>query len=334
MRVLFFFCIVLLQTFPVLADDDCLLDNIADCVQNGSWEMKLKRLYDIDMGQWSGQAILDGSTQPATDGRRFCILAYRPQGGGRIVRDYNIDVTGPFEDSSYVLRQGSKSLPVTLTLKGQKSANSYIDDSLANGTVSVDGINSESQCKNYEFSIIAEVSSTEILNRTAVGRYQSTFALVAYSTEGFSQTVTEDFVVTLDVIPVYQVNQLQDVVLDENKITPENRVYEDLDFCVFAMGAIQYKMSLRSQVRPSSSFELQSGGDSIPYRARVELDDGTWNDFTQAGSTSVGTLTGSGVLNCGGSPNSRIRIDFPKPQLDGLTAGTYTDTMEVTVEPE
>ena len=329
----FILCISMPQAW---ADSDCLIDDIADCVFGGQYNLKLKRLYDIDMGQWSGQGVVNGSTPPATDGRRFCILAYEDLSSGRNIGNYKIEITGPKEGSSFVLSQNSHLLPVTLRVTGKRPANENIKNhSFADGSVEVTGNNSRTACRDYEFSLSAEVSREDVLQRMAVGNYTGTFTLWADSDLPIRR-VRENFVVTLSIIPVYQVSKLKDVELDSTDTSSDGIwLYDDMGFCVFSMGGRDYKMTLNSQLRPSEPFELRNSlGQGIPYRADVQLNDGSWKIFTSSGTTDSGSMTGSGVLDCGGATNALIRIGVQTADTNGKRSGGYKDIVVVTVGPE
>ncbi len=327
---------------PVMGDDDCDQNAIADCDFEGTAALKLKRLFDIDMGEWSGHSLLEGVTQPAQDGRRFCIIAYNEL-TPRVIHDYSVTASAESiggrpsaVDGEFVLRQGDNILPVSLRLKGMGPAVSIIDYELTPGiALSVQGHNTYTSCINYEYVIQVQVSRDDVLNYGASGSYRGKFSIGAFTfIDGKLLRVQENFTVSMTVTPAFQVNKLDDVTLNENQTTPDGRVYQDMHFCVFAMGERNYRLSLSSQLRPAEPFTLDNGvGRAFPYRARVRLDNGNWDDFIAPGSTADGTLKGHNTLNCAGGENSTIRIDFAGADTP-TQAGFYRDIMEIVVGPE
>ena len=299
--------------------------------------MKIKTLYDIDMEEWNGRDVLSGASPPVKTGASFCVVSFHQlPTRERSMRDYDITVSGLNNGSSFILRQGSKSLPVTLRLRGRSNTNSHISNqSLFNNTITVNGLNSDSLCRKYQYTIRAEISSSDILQYQAVGRYEGTFVLRANSISP-AQEIEQDFKVSINLTPAYQVTRLRDVHLSESSMSPDGRWYlEDVRFCVFAMGAQHYKMSVNSQLRPSGRFEIRNdSGAGIPYRINILQGGNNWKIFHQEGSTDPGTLTGSGALNCNGRTNVTLRIDMQTANVAGKPSGVYRDVMVVTVGPE
>ena len=326
------------QAQVLWADEGCNNPDTSQCTEWQSYWLKLENVYDIDIGEVSGKDVLERTAQPVAVGKPFCAVAYYDS-NPRTLRNYALHVIGPQRNSSFVLKQGdNKRLPVTLRLTGNTDANSSIRNrSLFNNLIRVSGQNTYSLCRDYNFTIAAEVSRNDILQAMAIGKYQGTFSLIVGSRAGnwYGQSVAARFVVSISISPAYRVSRLEDVHLSQENLTSDGQWYmKDLEFCVFAMGGQHYKMTVNSQLRPSGRFELRNGSSGIPYRVSVLQGRNNWKVFQRGGSTDSRTLSGSEFWNCDGSTNALLRIDMQSADASGKSSGTYSDVMEVTVGPE
>ena len=76
---------------------------------------KLNDCTPLIWGQWGGEEITSGATEAATDGRLFCLIAYRENLGrpkNRVLNDLEVRFDGPKQNGQYVLRADPITCPL------------------------------------------------------------------------------------------------------------------------------------------------------------------------------------------------------------------------------
>jgi hypothetical protein len=101
------------------------------------------------------------------------------------------------------------------------------------------------------------------------------------------------------------------------------------DICVFSNQGSNYNVTVDS-LNGDGNFVAVMGEKGINYT--VQWDDGTTtHDLTE--NTAQLCSGASQVLDCGGEDNATIILSVNTSTGD-VTAGTYTDTLTITIEPE
>ena len=111
-------------------------------------------------------------------------------------------------------------------------------------------------------------------------------------------------------------------------------VEQNISFCVHGTPATTYEVLFTSG---QGTFDLFDGTNSLPYTARYDGD----NDATEAGGGNVlaySTTTASSFpltpgLGACGTDNASLAIKVTDADVLGLPAGTYSDTVFLTVSP-
>ncbi len=339
----FIFVFTLLFSVVSHADNDCNKSD-ADCASSNdgayNYWIKIKRLYPIEMGQWGGEEIASGATEAATDGRLFCLIAYRENRSGpknRQLNDIQVRFDGPRRNGQYVLESSSSAaLPVTLTLMGADGdAQSGFSDDLINTPFNFTASQQHQQCRNNEYILRAKIKRSDILNNAFTNRYESRFTLI---TERSSPqlTVEVEFTVSIELVPMVQISGLEDMTINH---TAGSDVDQGQTFCVYGFGTTSLKIRGESTYG-SGQFLLSNGSDNIEYGLAVGKAGGsgqsnmkalaeggsyvTHNSWTAADSTSCGNGT---------SENMQLNITIQDIEINGKPAGVYQDTAYLTVAP-
>ncbi|WP_257267004.1 hypothetical protein [Endozoicomonas sp. ONNA2] len=326
-----------------LADSDCNKSD-ADCDNSSDstyeYWIKIKRLYPIDMGQWGGEEITSGATEAATDGRLFCLIAYRENLGrpkNRVLNDLEVRFDGPKQNGQYVLEGGSNHLPVTLTLVGADGdSQSGFSDNLLNAPFNVMASQQHQQCRNNEYILRAEIQRSDILNNAFTNRYESQFTLIA---ERYSPqlTVEVEFTVSIELEPVVRISGLEDMTIH---YTAGSNVDQEQTFCVYGFGTTNFKIGGESTYG-SGQFFLSNGNDNIEYGLAVGKVGSSGQGNTKALAEGGGYEThpswqASDSIDCdnGNSENMRLNITIQNSEISGKPAGVYQDTAYLTVAPD
>ena len=197
----------------------------------------------------------------------------------------------------------------------------------------VKGNNSFAVCRDYEFSIEAEVLQKDILENAQPGDYSGAFSFQVDEINPARTLRSPDFHVELLVNAVSQVSQLKDVNL--KAVRARNGYFSSaMDFCAFTLGGDAYRLSLDTQNNPTGDFYLSDAGGRhfLPYQITFRGSGGGSQAFNKAGCTS-GQYFGDRMLNCSGGTNASISVEVPAKQAAELPIGKYQDVMKVTVEP-
>lgn len=101
------------------------------------------------------------------------------------------------------------------------------------------------------------------------------------------------------------------------------------DLCVYNSVDANYRITASGS---GGSFQLVSGGNSIPYAVEFKKSGGSYSALTH-GSSAAFNGANTASVNCGGSTNSTLRVTVTQAALDTAHAGSYGATLTVLVEP-
>ena len=316
--------------------------------ENRDYSIKLKRLFDIDLGDWGGNEITDGDTEAALDGRRFCLIAYHERRNqvDRRMEDLLVDFSGPLEEGRFVLEpvgdNGYPGIPVTLTIKGtSNSAHSALNaDLLTAPPIELTAVAGKQICRNNELIITASIEREDIFAFANSGSYKSSFTLSAQRAHpndlipAEHKSVSISFNVTVSVVSLVQISGLEDMKLEAHSGQP---VENSQSFCVFTFGANSFGIQ-GSSVNGSNQFLLESAGNTIPYQVAINRVAGGQDSekVLVEGADFVSDSSWEGVNSAlcqSGQENMLIRISVSAADMSSKPAGSYQDTLELTVTP-
>ncbi len=136
-------------------------------------------------------------------------------------------------------------------------------------------------------------------------------------------TSTGTSVVTIIKDNAVQITNVDDIDLGTHATLGANAVASD-DVCVFSSTSA-YNLTVTSA---NGIFELQNGGDAIPYAL-------TWDAAAVTESGVMSGLTGDNTsLNCSGGTNATFEVTVDSADFNAANPGTYTDTLTLLVQPE
>ncbi|WP_067583574.1 hypothetical protein [Endozoicomonas ascidiicola] len=334
-------------TFSTIAyaDSDCNKAD-ADCDSRGKSAIKIKRLFNINLGKWGGTEITSGETEAAMDGRRFCIIAYTER-NPRDLDDYEIrfsQASPVTAENDYFLANGSGTqLPITLTIsaaEGDAHQNEVNNFDLANTPLRIETDNKNNRlyrnCKNNEFVIHASVKRTDIFSSATTDTFNGSFTLTAQRTTQPLLTASVTFNIALEFIPVVQISGLQDMAITH--VSGDN-VQAEQKFCVFGFGTTKFEIRGESG-NGSGQFLLSNGNNDIPYVLSIgsgqSNGNGSLTSLIESGDYIANdSWKASNTLLCdsGNSDNMRLRVSISDSNIEGKPAGLYKDTAYLIVAP-
>ena len=339
----FIFVLALLFSVVSHADNDCNKSD-ADCASSNdgayNYWIKIKRLYPIEMGQWGGEEIASGATEAATDGRLFCLIAYRENRSGpknRQLNDFQVRFDGPRRNGQYVLESSSSAaLPVTLTLMGADGdAQSGFSDDLINTPFNFTASQQHQQCRNNEYILRAKIKRSDILNNAFTNRYESRFTLITERSTP-QLTVEVEFTVSIELVPMVQISGLEDMTINH---TAGSDVDQGQTFCVYGFGTTDFKIRGESKYG-SGQFLLSNGNENIEYDLTVgktgNNGQGSMKTLAEGGNyVTHASWKAADNASCdnGSSENMQLNITILDIEISGKPAGVYQDTAYLTVAP-
>ncbi len=324
-------CMIVPIHTDAFQDSGCNNTNAA-CIEEPNNILKIKRMSDVDLGEWQGQPSKTASSGGTSGGLNLCILAASVHKvfSKRKARDYTVELNGRH---SVLRNQGRSSIPVTLRLIGQGEGTAGIRHDFVNGSVLIRGNDNYTVCRNYEFRIEAEVLLRDIITNAQSGYYQGIFSLQVTELQPFRSLRSPEFIVSLYINAVTQVTQLKDVIIKATNAV-NGKFSTTMDFCVFALDSTAYKLRLETQNNYNRKFHLldNNSRNPLPYQVKFSSFGVRAEVFKQAGYTSHFHF-GHRQLNCGGTTNASINIEVQARQAIQAPMGVYQDVMKITVEP-
>ncbi|WP_299734833.1 hypothetical protein [uncultured Endozoicomonas sp.] len=329
----------------VFADNDCNQSDAA-CDSSGNSAIKIKRLFNIDLGKWGGEQVSSGQTEAANDGRLFCLIAYT-ENNPRELDDFTISltqVTPQPRSTGFTLRNASseKSIPVTLTISaapGDAQDGKIVGKDLSE-SITVEQAPDDSiyrNCKNNEYIISASVMSDDILNNATSAQYFGRFILTAQRDTTPLLTVQVPFTVSIELTPMVQISGLEDMSLSHND---GEDIQEEQKFCVYGLGTKRFKIRGESKTG-SGDFRLSNGNSDILYSLSIGSGNSNGNgnlitleeggDYITKQSWKASSTQ---LCDNGANENMRLRITINNAEIKGKEAGLYKDTAYLIVAPD
>lgn len=335
-KIFLLFSILMMITSFASADSDC---NDNNCNNNGNYWVKIKRLPNIDLGEWKGDDLING-TNSLVDKKSFCAISYFEKGKKRTMYDPQLELI-PFSNGKtgqFVVTQGDEEIPITITLD-EYSANDApqaLQEFKIGQTVTLAGDDNFDFCKENELTLTVTAYKADIIRAGATGEYVGQFKMEVRpgTSPQPPAPVFIEFSIELDITPSILISGLEDMTLKDGQ---GSDITEPQDFCVFATSKSPFKIRGLSQFG-DGVFQLDNGGERLDYQLKVGLpNNGAGNKITLVeGGDFDGHSSWKGAdrLDCTGKENMRLTVTITEVELQQAKPGRYHDTVTLTVAAE
>ncbi len=223
---------------------------------------------------------------------------------------------------------------VVFTGKGKAVEGKKIElqpDRTSVATIASGSSSGPSQCPDYEFELQIHIASKKIETLDLLGLQK---AWLDFTVGPPSRRESKIIRIDLDIKTLYRISGLSDV-----EITPEDGggawLWKEMLFCVYGTHGTYYRVSLKSARRPLEGFYLSdsTNRNKISYRISLRGDGSSnWSIFNGPGKSKYKYKSSRSKI-CNGSTNVRLRVEILKSDLPARSAGSYSDVMEITIEP-
>lgn len=162
----------------------------------------------------------------------------------------------------------------------------------------------------------------------------SLFAGQAFAaTQGsLDSTSTGESVVSLTINEQVQISGVDDIALGAFDGT--NDLTGSTAFCVYRSGAGDYAMTVSASGKTAFEVASATTGDAIGFTTKVDGDNDASNGATIAHEGTSTGYTGSDLIDCNGSDNASLEVNFAATDLRTAGSATdYTATVVILVEP-
>jgi hypothetical protein len=306
-------------------------------------DVKNAPLDPIDLGTWDGVSNAVGMSGNACviatvdNNKNFNQTQYRIQGvtllPGTVTPDTSFRLyktTDPTEFVDVVIEWTDTITSVTEVLAPS------VDDSLNEGYTAVDCRNG---LINGRLTVTALASSLQT-QQPSPGTYTAELQLTAEAVQMVGTTDSTILNPTLVIAGTVKIGNIDDIVLNWSGVG--DLTYNE-PFCVFSnTGTYAITVSTSTlHMGDPQSFALENplvAGDTVPYS--VQVDDNADADASIGTSVLNGQLLGGLAgnpteLDCAaGGDDAAVFIRIQETDLQGLTGGSYSGTLNLTVEPQ
>ena len=332
-KMFLLFSVLMMITSFAAADRDCTPTN---CANVDNYWVKIKRLPDIDLGEWKGSDLING-TNSLVGSKSFCAISYLEVDKKRTMYSPELELM-PFSNGKtrqFVVKQGDVEIPLTITLKSYSNndAPQTPQEFEIGKTVTLKGNDNYFFCKDNELTLTVTAYKDDIIRAGTTGIYEGRFKMWAHpGTSPQSPTpVFIEFSIEVDIAPSILISGLEDMTL-----TAEQGLGAagSQDFCVFATSKSSFKIRGLSKFG-ADAFQLVNSGERIDYQLDVGLsNNGNDNKITLAeGGDFDGhpSWKGDDRLDCAGKENMRLMVSITEVELQQAKTGQYHDTVTLTV---
>ena len=154
----------------------------------------------------------------------------------------------------------------------------------------------------------------------------------AASQGNLDATSTGESVVTLTINDQVQITGVDDIALGAFDGT--NDLNNQTAFCVYRSGADAYQMTVSADGKTAFEVASATTGDTIGFTTKVDGDNDASNGATIAHGGTSGSFNGSNLIDCNGSDNAALEVNFAAADLRTAGSATdYTATIVILVEP-
>jgi len=130
-----------------------------------------------------------------------------------------------------------------------------------------------------------------------------------------------------------RISHLSDIIFDSSAAMPGAR---QIEICVFANSGGIYRLTAVSGNAQGTSLRLRSGGTYITYYADWFAGLANPTPTRLSSGLATGLLGGADALDesCRGSTNARLQISLDPQSFAAAPAGTFVDTLSISVVPD
>jgi hypothetical protein len=174
-------------------------------------------------------------------------------------------------------------------------------------------------------------NTTGKIVKLAAGLAMGTFFVAQASAGTLGATSTDTSIVTLEVVDLVQITNINDIALGAYSGT--GTLSGATEYCVFRNGGDDYTVKLTTD---TGSFKVNSPttGDDIVFTAKIDADADASDGEAVVYNVASSAMAGSDQTNCGGADNGAIEVSFAQSDLLSASSGNdYRATMTVLVEP-
>lgn len=333
----------------------------ASFAQSSGQMSQLMRIdSNIDLGEWSGVDLLNSSIAPSEESQ-LCFMYEALLAENKFyLLNYNVSVTGDTDKDTFVLKDGKKKLPLSMELSPASQSkisfainSPYITPgasyraSFINGTDSItffdellgggDAYITNTPCQDGKFDLKLIISASDILSlKKPSGTFTGSFALEAERANLFGNGSIKEYVnfdISITINSSIYLTQLP----NEIKLNHQTQT----DFCVWSFGGKEFTLDLTAANSPHSdqynfSLAQESNNEFIGYDISL-FNHLTGQQFTSVSNpVIVPNLEAEDKSNadCSGSNGLNMGLSINHEPIINQTAGTYTDTITITVSEE
>ena len=330
------FSVLMMITSSALgfADKDCEQTN---CYQNDDYWVKIKRLPNIDLGEWKGTPSVEGSNK-LFGKKSFCAISFLEEGKKRTMYDTDLVLTtwSNGKAGQFVVKQGDEEIPLTIKLERFKDddAPQTPQEFKIGEPVKLKGDDNFDFCKENELTLTVIAYKDDIIRAGATGEYEGDFRMYARSITSPVplKDVFIEFSIKVKISPVILISGLEDMRLVDEQGPGAGG---SQNFCVFSTSTNPFKIRGLSKFG-DRVFQLANGDTRIDYDLKVggryENNDGKEITLVEGGEFVTTSWTGDNEnMDCSGEENMELTVKITEVELKQAEPGVYEDTVTLVV---
>ena len=319
----------------------------------------LLQIQDVDFGEWDGADLAEGTVIPIAD-EGFCFVFSNKKQTGFFRVNYALSVEQTSAGTAYsLLGTNGANLPINFNLSKKAGNTTNTPDAVPlnpgatpasnfsepvatknqelNASTQFASQNAACTANTFDFSIQILGSDIASLGANALSTFTGVFELVADPTEynGAAKSDPTEFTVSITISSSVYLSQLPPSI-DLNTQNSAN-------FCIWSFAGDDVNITLSGlQSAPSGGLynfgmlETNGGTPAQTIGYNIDLTDLRQNDTrTQVGNgvaETTMTSVDANEYNCTGSGGLNYQLDFDLEDASGKRAGSYQDTLTVTIE--
>ena len=333
-KMFLLFSVLMMITSFASADSDCTGDN---CDSNGDYWVKIKRLSDIDLGEWKGAPTAVGGNEPVGK-KTFCAISFLEKGKKRTMYDTELQLmpSSNGKTGQFVVKNVDKEIPLTIKLERYKGddAPQTPQEFKIGKPVELKGNDNFDYCKENELTLTVIAYKDDIIRAGATGEYEGDFRMYARSiTSPVSlKDVFIEFSIKVKISPVILISGLEDMPLVDEQGPGAGG---SQNFCVFSTSTNPFKIRGLSKFG-DRVFQLANGDTRIDYDLKVggryENNDGKEITLVEGGEFVTTSWTGDNEnMDCGVNENMVLTVKITEVELKQAEPGVYEDTVTLVV---
>lgn len=288
---------------------------------------------DFDFGTWSddGNILLS---------RLHCIASANGSNTSGALYDYNLRIKNTFNSNNYYLyldgntsQTGTSRIEVIIKHQDIAASSSLVQ-------LVPDVYDTHEHSGRYKnCPLTGDNSKIEIsileteLSQAVVGDYRGFFRVEMQGGSNGNKKKHKDFEVTLttnaSLVKISSVDNL-----DLGTYGFSGNMTDTERFCVYSqVGSYSLTVSSANQDINGDFYLSNAGLTEVPYTLSF-VDSGFGQGVTEVSNLSLSGQGDSSSETCGGTDNASLSLIILESDLQALESGTYSDTINLLVEPE